>query len=383
MLQRTLFDSTHLSFRETYRRFFEKEILPYHREWEKKQQISRGAWLKAGSQGYLCATIPTEYGGAGVDRLFSLIMIEEQAGANALGPGFTIHSDIVAPYILNYGTEPQKQAWLPKMASGDTIGAIAMTEPSTGSDLQAIRTKAVVDGDDLVLSGSKIFITNGYMCDLVVVATQVFDPDHGDDPALTLLLVEADRPGFGKEKPLEKLGQKAQDTCILNFDDLRLPRSNVLGGPEAIGKGLGMLFGELAWERLIIAAMAVSGAQFCFDEAVRYTKERHAFGRPLAQFQDLRFKLAEMKAKISVGQAFVDQCMALLVENKLPDAEAAAAKYWCSEMAFEVADRAVQMHGGYGYMTEYPVTRAFADIRGHRIYGGANEIMLEIISRTL
>ena len=383
MLHRTLFDAEHDMFRDAFRKFVETEISPHHAEWEADQHVSREAWLKAGEQGFLCPTMPEEYGGAGVDRRFSLIVLEELCGANASGPGFALHSDIVAPYILNYGTPDQKQTWLPKMATGEVIGAIAMTEPGTGSDLQGIKTRAVVDGDELVLDGEKIFITNGFMSDLVIVAAQVIDPATGGEPKLSLVLVEATRDGFTKEKPLKKLGQKAQDTCILNFSCVRVPKSNLLGGEKAVGDGLMMLFGELAWERLMIAIGSVAGAKFCYEQALAYTRERRAFGQSLAEFQDVRFKLADMKVKISAGQAMVDQCMTNLALDKLRPEDAAGAKLWCSEMAFEVADTALQMHGGYGYMQEYPITRAFADIRVNRIYGGANEIMKELISRKL
>jgi alkylation response protein AidB-like acyl-CoA dehydrogenase len=383
MLHRTLFEPEHDMFREAFRKFVETEISPHHAAWEADQHISREAWLKAGEQGFLCQTMPEKYGGAGVDRRFSLIIIEELGGANTSGPGFPLHSDIVAPYIRNYGTPDQKQTWLPKMATGEVIGAIAMTEPGTGSDLQGIKTRAVVDGDELVLDGEKIFITNGFMADLVIVAAQVVDPATGGEPKLSLMLVEATRDGFTKEKPLKKLGQKAQDTCILNFSGVRVPKSNILGGENAIGGGLMMLFGELAWERLMIGIGAVASAKFCYEQALSYTKERQAFGRALAEFQDVRFKLADMKVKISAGQAMIDQCMTNLALDKLRPEDAAGAKLWCSEMAFEVADTALQMHGGYGYMQEYPITRAFADIRVLRIYGGANEIMKELISRTL
>ena len=383
MLHRTLFEPEHDMFRDAFRKFVETEITPHHAAWEADQHISREAWLKAGEQGFLCPTMPEEYGGAGVDRRFSLIIIEELCGANASGPGFALHSDIVAPYIRNYGSPELKQSWLPKMATGEVIGAIAMTEPGTGSDLQGIKTRAVVDGDELVLDGEKIFITNGFMADLVIVAAQVVNPATGGEPKLSLVLVEASRDGFTKEKPLNKLGQKAQDTCVLNFSGVCVPKSNLLGGENAIGSGLMMLFGELAWERLMIAIGAVAGAKFCYEQAHSYTKERLAFGRALAEFQDVRFKLADMKVKISAGQAMIDQCMTNLAQDKLRPEDAAGAKLWCSEMAFEVADTALQMHGGYGYMQEYPITQAFADIRAHRIYGGANEIMKELISRKL
>ncbi len=383
MARRTLFATEHDVFRDSFRKFVETEISPHHAAWEADHQVSRALWRKAGAQGFLCPTVPEAYGGAGTDRLFSLIVFEELARANCSGPGFAVHSDIVAPYIVNYGTEAQKTTILPMMVSGDAIGAIAMTEPGTGPDLQGIQTKAVADGDDVILNGSKMFITNGYMSDLVIVAAQFTDPQTNEPPKLTLFLVEAHRAGFTKEKPLEKLGQRAQDTCILTFADVRIPRANILGGEAGVGGGIAMLFGELAWERLIIAAAAVAGAEFCFHEALAYTRERQAFGRALADFQDVRFKLAEMKSKIAVGRAYVDQCMAQLLEDELSAADAATAKYWTTEMAFEVADQAVQMHGGYGYMLEYPVCRAFADIRAHRIYGGANEIMKELIARSL
>ena len=383
MLQRTIFNDDHNQFRDAFRKFVEAEIVPHHEQWEADQQVSRELWLKAGEQGFLCPTIAEEYGGAGVDRLFSVIVMEELARANAAGPGFALHSDIVAPYIVNYGTEEQKKKFLPPMVRGELIGAIAMTEPSTGSDLQAIRTRAVIDGDEVVLDGSKIFITNGYMSDLVVVACQLVDPDKGDKPQISLLLVESDRAGFTKEKPLKKMGQKAQDTCVLNFDGVRVPRENILGGDAGIGKGIPMLFGELAWERLMIGVLAVAGAEFCFQQALSYTRERKAFGQPVADFQDVRFTLAEMRAKISVGQAYVDQCLAQMLDGHLGAEDAATAKYWCSDMACEVADEAVQLHGGYGYMLEYPVSRAFTDLRAHRIYGGTNAIMKELIARSL
>lgn len=381
MFERSLFDDEHEIFREAFRKFIQAEILPHQDVWEDQQMVSREVWQKAGQQGFLCPTLPEEHGGAGVDRLFSLIMIEEMARLNASGPGFSLHSDIVAPYIAKYGTEAQKKRYLPQMAKGEMIGAIAMTEPGTGSDLQSIEAKARVDGDELVLNGTKMFISNGYMSDLVIVVAKIIDPKQEEEPRLSLLLVEAGTEGFSKEKPLKKMGQKAQDTCVLNFSDVRLPRSAILGGDAAIGKGIGMLFGELAWERLIIAIGAVAGAEFCFNEALNYTRERKAFGRPLASFQDVRFKLAEMKTKIAVGRSYVDRCMGLVLENRLPADEAAMAKLWCSEMGFEVADMAVQMHGGYGYMNEYPVSRAFTGMRVHRIYGGANEIMKELIAR--
>lgn len=382
-MARALFDQEHDLFREAFRKFVQTELVPFHEDWEREQQVSRSAWKAAGARGFLCPTVPEEFGGVGVNRLFSMIIGEELALANCSGPGFPLHSDIVAPYLLNYGTQEQKERYLPLMVTGEKIGAIAMTEPGTGSDLQAIKTKAVLQDDHLMLNGTKMFITNGYMSDLVIVATQIVDPASDGQPKLSLVIVDADADGFTKEKPLNKMGQKAQDTCILNFADVRVPRENILGGEAGIGQGIAMLFGELAWERLLIGIGAVSGAEFCFNEAVSYTKERKAFGRPIANFQDVRFKLADMKTKISVGRAYVDQCMEQLLKGELTPADAAIAKMWCSDMACEVADQAVQMHGGYGYMSEYPVSKAFVDMRAHRIYGGANEIMKELVARSI
>ncbi|MEM9014515.1 MAG: acyl-CoA dehydrogenase family protein [Pseudomonadota bacterium] len=379
MIPRTVYSDDHLLFQENFRRFVEKEIVPHHDRWEEQQQVDRELWTKAGEQGFLCTAMPEEYGGAGADRFISAIIIEELARAGANGPGFNLHSDIVAPYIFNYGSEAQKKDLLPRMARGEIIGAIAMTEPGTGSDLQAVKTTAIEDGDDLIINGSKIFITNGYMCDFAIVVAKTGDVKGGADQ-MSLVLVEADRDGFSKEKPLKKVGMKAQDTCVLHFSDVRVPKSNILGGP---GQAFMMLMTELAWERLMIAIGCVAGAEMALAEAIKYANDREAFGRPIAKFQNTKFKLAEMKTETTIARVFVDRCMELEAQKKLDVDDAAMAKYWTSDLLCKVVDEAVQIHGGYGYMWEYPIARAYADARVQRIYGGTTEIMKEIISRSL
>src|SRR5690606_24815196 len=336
-------------------------------------------WLKAGALGLLCSTMPEEYGGSGVDRLYSMILIEEQAYAGDSATGFSLHSDIVANYILNFGNTTQKQQWLPKMATGETITAIAMTEPGTGSDLQAVRTTAVQDGDDYIINGSKIFITNGYLCDLAIVVCKTGNSDKGS-ANLSLILVEAERAGFSKGQPLNKIGMKGQDTCELFFDDVRVPKENLLGME---GMGFIMLMKELAWERLIVAIICQAGAEAAFAHTLQYTKERQAFGKPVAAFQNTRFKLAELRTEIEVCRAYLDRCMELQLKNELAVDAAAAAKYKISEMYSKVVDECLQLHGGYGYMLEYPIARAYLDNRANRIYAGTNEIMKELIARSL
>ncbi|MES0873033.1 acyl-CoA dehydrogenase family protein [Sinimarinibacterium thermocellulolyticum] len=381
LLPRTLFKPEHEDFRRSVRRFIAEEISPHHERWEAQQHVDRALWNKSGEMGLLALTIPEEYGGIGADRLYSVVYLEELLAAGASGIGWPVHSDIVAPYVLNHGTEAQKRHWLPKLVSGEAVGAIAMTEPGTGSDLQGMKMRAVEDGDELVLSGSKTFITNGYLCDMVIVAAKTGDGEGAKN--VSLVIVEADRPGFSKAKPLKKVGMKAQDTCELHFNDVRVPRSNVLGGEAAIGQGFIMLMRELAWERMIIAVMCVAGARTAFEHTVEYTKSRKAFGQPVASFQNSRFKLAEMRTEIELGQTYVDRCLELVLEKQLTPEAAAAAKYWCSDMMNRVIDECVQLHGGYGYMWECPVARAWADARVMRIFGGTNEIMKELISRSL
>ena len=380
MIPRTIFSAEHEDFRKTVRRFIAEEIMPHHERWEEQQHVDRAIWNRAGELGFLCNTMPEQYGGAGTDRLYSVIMMEELSAAGASGIGFNLHTDIVANYINNFGNAEQKMLWLPKMASGELVGAIAMTEPGTGSDLQAVKTRAVKDGDDYVINGSKIFITNGYLCDLVVVVAKTGDSGEGAKD-MSLIVVEADRAGFSKGKPLKKVGMHAQDTCELFFKDVRVPQSNLLGPKE--GMGFIMLMQELAWERLIIAIISVSGAEAAFKHTLEYTRNRKVFGKPVATYQNSRFKLAEMKAEIAIGQVFVDRCLELVLKRKLGVDAAATAKYWCSDMMSRVIDECVQLHGGYGYMMEYPIARAYIDSRAQRIYGGTNEIMRELIARTM
>ncbi len=380
MVPRTLFGAEHEEFRKSMRRFFAEEVMPHHERWEEQQHVDRAIWNRAGELGFLCLTIPEEYGGMGADRLYSTVLMEEQTHAGASGVGFSVHSDIIANYIYNFGNEAQKKHWLPKMASGEAIGAVAMTEPGTGSDLQSIKTRAVKDGDDYIINGSKIFITNGYLSDIVVVVARTGDSGEGSKD-LSLILVEAGTPGFTKGKPLKKVGMKGQDTCELFFENVRVPQSNLLGPKE--GMGFIMLMKELAWERLIIAILSIAGAQAALDMTLEYTRNRKVFGKPVASFQNSRFKLAEMKAEIGIGQVFVDRCIELQLNNKLAPDAAAAAKYWTSDLLCKVVDECVQLHGGYGYMLEYPIARAYIDSRASKIYGGTNEIMKELIARTL
>ena len=379
MLPRNLFNTEHEAFRETVRKFYAKEVVPNIEKYEQQQHVDRELWNKAGTMGLLCATMPEAYGGSGVDRLYSMILIEEQAYAMDSSTGFSLHSDIVANYINNFGNEAQKHYWLTRMASGETVTAIAMTEPGTGSDLQAVRTTAVLDGDDYIINGSKIFITNGYLCDMAIVVCKTGDSEKGS-ANLSLIIVEADRAGFSKGKPLNKIGMKGQDTCELFFDHVRVPKENLLGME---GMGFMMLMKELAWERMLVAIICQAGAEAALAHTVQYTKERKAFGKTVSSFQNTRFKLAELRTEIDFCRAYLDRCMQLQLEESLGIDAAAAAKYKISEMFSKVVDECLQLHGGYGYMMEYPIARAYIDDRANRIYAGTNEIMKELISRSL
>lgn len=373
---RSVFREDHESFRDQVRRFVDKEIVPFHHQWEKDGIVPKDVWLKAGEAGLLCVTVPEEYGGAGGDYGHSAVLIEELARANATAVGFTTHSEIVANYLVAYGSEVQKRNWLPKMVSGETIAVIAMSEPGIGSDLRSMRTSARRDGDDYIISGQKTFITNGGNADLVVTATKL-------DPAakeLTLICVEADRPGFSKGRLLEKIGLKGQDTAELFFDDVRVPANNRLG---AENEGFKYLTHQLAWERLIIGLRAAESVHALLEETVAYTRERRAFGKTLLEYQNTRFKLAEVKAQATMLRAFVDHCLALVMRGELTPEVAAMAKLNGSEMQGRLLDEMLQLHGGYGFMTEYKISRAWVDARVARIYGGTSEIMKEIISRSL
>ena len=378
MIERTLFDESHQMFRETTRKFIEKEVTPFHAAWEEQGYVDRAVWKKAGETGLLCTSMPEAYGGADGDKLFQMALIEEVSRANATGLGFGLHSEIVAPYLLNYGNDAQKKRYLPAMASGEMIGAIAMTEPAAGSDLQGIKTTATLKGDHYVLNGSKTFITNGFHADLVIVVAKT-NPAAGAK-GTSLLLVERGMPGFEKGKRLKKVGLHAQDTSELFFNDVKVPVANLLGREN---EGFIYLMQELPWERLQIAIQAVANAQAAIEWTLAYVKERKVFGTTVASYQNTRFKLAEMQTEVQIAQVFVDRCMELLLVKKLDTATASMAKYWCSDLQCKVIDECVQLHGGYGYMWEYPVARAYADARVQRIYGGTNEIMKEVITRSM
>ena len=378
MIPRTLFSEEHEIFRASVRKFLEREIAPHHGAWEAAGVVDRSAWLAAGAQGLLCMTAPEEYGGQGLNRLYPIVLIEEMARLNLSGPAFHIHSDIVGPYIAAYGDDAQKRAWLPRMATGEAIAGIAMTEPSGGSDLQAMRTTAIRDGGDFVLNGQKTYISNGQLANLLVVAAKT-DPTAGAK-GVSLFLVDAATPGYERGRNLEKLGAKAQDTSEIFFDNVRVPAANVLG---EVGRGFYYLMKELAWERMMIAARSVSLGEAALGWTIDYTRGRHAFGAPLIDMQHTRFKLAEHKAQIQMARAFVDRCVELVVGEGLDATTAAAAKMLTTEMTMRLLHDCVQMHGGAGYMWEYPICRAYADHRFSLIAGGSNEVMRELVSRTL
>lgn len=378
MIPRTLFADEHRVFRDAVRRFMEQEVMPQHDRWEEQGYVDREIWIKAGAMGFLCPTLPEQYGGAGADKLYSVILMEEQARVNATGLGFALHSEIVAPYILHYGSDYLKTTYLPKLVTGEMIGAIAMSEPAAGSDLQGVRTTAHSSGDHYVVNGSKIFITNGWHCDVVIVVAKT-DPAKGAK-GTSLFLIDTSMAGFTKGKRLKKVGMKAQDTSELFFENVKVPAKNLLGEEN---RGFIYLMQELPWERLQIAIGAVASAEAAIEWTVRYCRERKAFGSEILNFQNTRFRLAELKTQTQIGRVFVDRCMELLMTGKLDAETASMAKYWCTDVQAEVLDACVQLHGGYGFMWEYPIARAWADARPQRIYGGSNEIMKELISRTL
>ncbi len=378
MIPRTVFDEEHEMVRDSIRKFLAKEAIPYHAQWEKDGQVSREVWLKGGEQGFLCPTVPEEYGGLGADFRYNAIIAEEAWAAGCTGIGWGLHSDIAVPYIYNYGTEEQKHKYLPKCISGEIITAIAMTEPGTGSDLQSIKTTAILDGDDYIVNGSKIFITNGQMADLVIVVVKT-DPSKGSK-GTSLLLIEANRDGFDKGKNLDKLGMKAQDTSELFFHDVRVPKENLLGQE---GMGFAYLMQELPQERLSIALGAVGAAESVLKQTVDYVRERKAFGTPIMSFQNTQFKLAELDTEITSARVFTDRCLELLVDGKLDTVTASKCKLLTTELQCKVADECLQLFGGYGFMWEYPVAKAYADARVQRIYGGSSEIMKYIIARAL
>jgi alkylation response protein AidB-like acyl-CoA dehydrogenase len=380
-MKRTLFTEEHNLFRDAFKHFLEKEVVPYYPQWEKDGIVSREMWLKAGQQGFLGLAVPEEYGGIGVnDFRYSAIMAEEAARAGVVSAGMVIglHNDIILPYFIAYANAEQKQRWLPGMCSGELITAIAMTEPGTGSDLASIRTTAARRGDYYILNGQKTFISNGIISDVVIVVAKT-------DPALrhkgiSLLVVERDMEGFNRGRKLDKVGLKAQDTAELSFEDIKVPVTNLLGEE---GKGFSYLMRQLAQERLSVGVSAVAACETALEMTLDYCKERTAFGQPIGSFQNSRFKLAEMKTEIEIARVFVDRCIEELNDGNLTPETAAMAKWWTSDLQKRVVDQCVQLFGGYGYMLEYPIARAYLDARVQSIYAGTNEIMKEIIGRSM
>ena len=377
--ERPILEAEHESFRQTVRSFLSNEVVPFHDQWEKDGVVPRELWTKAGAQGLLCFDVAEEYGGPGVDDFrYNMVMAEELTRAGVNGPGFLVHTDIIVPYLSSLGTDEQKRRWLPGCVSGETITAIAMTEPGAGSDLQGIRTTAVDKGDHYVLNGSKTFISNGILSDLVIVVART-DPEAGHK-GISLLVVERGMDGFERGRNLEKMGLKAQDTAELFFDNVVVPKENLLGEE---GSGFVSLMMNLPQERLSIAMIAAAACEHILELSLSYAKEREAFGRPIGKFQHNRFLIAEMATEARIARVFVDDCVRLHNEGKCDVSLAAMAKWWTTELQTKLVDRAVQLHGGYGYMMEYPVARAYVDSRIQTIYGGTTEIQKEIIGRSL
>jgi acyl-CoA dehydrogenase len=378
LIARSLFREEHEMWRDSVRRFVESEIVPHHAKWEHDGIVPRDLWLKAGEQGLLCCTVPEAYGGPGLDYLFDVVVYEELWRVGASGPGFLIHTDLVATYVLSFGTEAQKKHWLPKMVTGEAIGSLGMTEPHAGSDLKAVRTQAVRDGDDFVINGQKVFISNGQLCDLVVLATKT-DSAAGAK-GVTLFLVEASREGFTRGRNLEKLGMRAQDTSELFFENVRIPVTNMLGEE---GRGFPQMMTKLPQERLAQAIRSATVTEAVIEWTADYTAERKAFGRTLSEFQNTQFVLADLKARSVMARVFTDKCIELFMQGKLEAVDAAIVKMVTSELHCEAADKCLQLFGGWGYMWEYPIARAYADARVVKIAGGSIEIMKTIIARDL
>lgn len=372
--KRPIFSQEHEMFRDQVRTFLKREVIPMHDQWERDGQISREAWLKAGNAGLLCPTVAEVYGGFGLDFLFSVVVMEELGRAGLSGPGFWIHSEMVTPYISNFGSETQKQHWLPKMVAGEAIGAVGMSEPGAGSDLRGMRTTAKRDGNEWVINGQKVFISNGQMADVLILAAKT----EGD--RISLFVVDTKSEGYRRGKNLDKMGAHAQDTSELFFDNMRLPADALLGRE---GEGFAYLLKGLARERTSIAVSCVAKAEGVFEETAAYVKERKAFGKSLLDFQNTRFVMADVKTDITVGRAYVDDLLSQYMNGTLDGETAAMAKLWTTEMIGRTTDRCLQMFGGWGYMNEYPISRAYTAARVERIAGGTSEIMREIIGRTI
>ncbi|WP_159979052.1 MULTISPECIES: acyl-CoA dehydrogenase family protein [unclassified Novosphingobium] len=377
-VERDIFEPEHDAYRDSVRRFVETELQPHHAQWEKDGIVPREAWLKAGEIGMLCPSVPEEYGGIGADFLYSVVMIEEITRANVTGPGFMVHSEMVAPYILAWGSEETKRQWLPRMVTGEVIGALGMTEPGAGSDAKELRTRAELQGDEYVINGQKTYISNGSQCDLVVLACKT-DPTAGAR-GVSLIVVEADQPGFERGRRLEKIGLKAQDTAELFFNDARAPVSSRLGEE---GKGFGMLMGKLAQERLSIGVKGLAACEAALRWTADYVQERKLFGQMLGDMQNTQFVLAQLCAEVSQGRIMVDWGIRRFMAGKLSAVDASKIKLLATELNGRVVDQCLQFFGGYGYMTEYPISQAFVDARISRIAGGANEVMRQIIARDL
>ena len=368
-----------LELRDLASKFFSAELAPHAQRFADQHHVDRELWNRAGELGLLCMSVPEEYGGGGGTFAHEAVVLEEQARIGDSSWGAGLHSGIVAHYILHYATEELRAQWLPKMASGEMIGAIAMTEPGTGSDLQSVKTKALLDGDEYVITGSKTFITNGQQADLIIVVAKT-DPSQGA-AGISLIVVEADRAGFRRGKVLDKIGQRGQDTSELFFDEVRVPRSHLLGQSE--GQGFIQLMTQLPQERLIVAVGAVAAMELALEQTLKYTREREAFGRPVFGFQNTKFTLAEAATETRIARVFLDYCIDLHLAGQLDVQTVAMAKWWTTERAMKVLDDCMQLHGGYGYMTEYPISRLWVDQRVQKIYAGTNEVMKEIISRSL
>ena len=379
-MERTIFREDHRLFRDAFRQFVDREVRPHQARWAQAGIVDREVWRKAGEAGFLCPWLEERYGGPGGDFLHSVVIIEELARAYESGLALSLHSDVVVPYIHEFGTETQKERWLPGCASGEIVTAVAMTEPGAGSDLASITTTAVRDGDHYVLNGAKTFISNGILCDLVVVAARTDTNPENKHEALSLFVVEDGTRGFVKGKPLEKIGMSSQDTAELFFEDCRIPAENRLGEE---GAGFYMLMRKLQQERLVVAIAAQASAETVLSDTIDYCKERRAFGRPIAKFQNTQFKLAECATEVEVGRAFLDRLIEAHAGGAYLVKECSMAKLWQTEMAQRVIDTCLQLFGGYGYMKEYPVSRAFVDARVQRIYAGTNEIMKVIIAKEL
>lgn len=379
-MNRPLFDEEHNLFRESFRAFAEQEIKPHTKEWLDAGMVSREVWLKGGEQGFLCMDVPEEYGGLGLkDFRFNAIIAEELVRAGSNGVGFTLQNDMAVGYILNYGTEYQKKRWLPKMVTGELISAIAMTEPGTGSDLQGIQTTAVRNAGGYLVNGQKTFITNGMLNDIVIVVART-DKEEGHQ-GICLIVVERGMDGYEPSRKLEKIGMKAQDTAELFFNNVQVPAENLLGGAE--GQGFIQLMQQLPQERLSIAVTAVALCALALEVTITYCHERKAFGREIGKFQNSRFKLAEIKTENEIAHVFLDECIRLHLKGELSVEKAAMVKWWTTELQKRVIDTCLQLHGGYGYMMEYPIAQMYLDSRAQTIYGGSTEIMKEIIGRSM